>query len=135
MVSTRDRHGRVPRSDVKGIASARANGRSDFFEAVTRDVISYLSDVQPELMSNVRVDMATLPYGELADGVPRLWTPLRPEGRVILYRILIERGVKLHRNDEWHRRNNIETVTIEAIADLLGVDPYDLAPNRYFPHA
>jgi hypothetical protein len=24
---------------------------------------------------------------------------------------------------------------IEAIADLIDIDPYELAPNRYFPHA
>jgi lambda repressor-like predicted transcriptional regulator len=26
-------------------------------------------------------------------------------------------------------------VVIEAIADVLDIDPYELAPNRYFPHA
>jgi len=54
---------------------------------------------------------------------------------VILYRLPIERGFKLHRQDDWHRRNNIETTVIEAIADLIDIDPYELAPNRYFPDA
>jgi hypothetical protein len=26
-------------------------------------------------------------------------------------------------------------VVIEAIADVIDIDPYELAPNRYFPHA
>jgi len=76
-----------------------------------------------------------LPSGELADGQPRLWSIDKTESRVVLYRVAIERMAKLHRNDEWHRRNHIESVTISAIAELLDIDPYDFAPNRYFPHA
>ena len=135
MVATRRRHGRAPRSDVRGIAAANNGGRSALFVDVARDIINYLCDVQPELMRGVRVDMALLPQGELADGVPRLWTAQRAERRVIVYRLPIEKGAKLHRNDDWHRRNNIETCIIEAIAEVIDIDPVELAPNRYFPHA
>ena len=86
-------------------------------------------------MHDIQVEMTLLPSAERADGVPRRWTALRDERRVILYRLPIERGSKLHRDDDWHRRNNIETIVIEAIADLIDIDPYELAPNRYFPHA
>jgi hypothetical protein len=110
-------------------------GRNGFFMAVAKDVINYLCDVQADLMKGVRVEMGLLPSGELADGQPRLWSIDKTENRVVLYRVAIERMAKLHRNDEWHRRNHIESVTISAIAELLDIDPYDFAPNRYFPHA
>ena len=105
------------------------------FADIAKDVVNYLCDVQPSLMHDIQVEMTLLPSSERADGVPRRWTALRAERRVILYRLPIERGAKLHRNDDWHRRNNIETVVIEAIADVIDIDPYELAPNRYFPHA
>ena len=133
--SSASRHGRSPRSDVRGIAAADSGGRNAFFVDVARELINYLCDVQPERMHGVRVEMALLPAGELADGKPRLWTVLPSENRVIVYRLPIERMTKLHKDDQWHRRNNIESVVIEAISELLDIDPYDFAPNRYFPHA
>jgi hypothetical protein len=129
------RHGRAPRSDVRGIAAADTDGRNGFFISAAKDVINYLCDVQADLMKGVRVEMGLLPSGEFADGTPRMWGIDRPGNRVVLYRIPIERMAKLHRNDDWHRRNHIETVTISAIAELLETDPYDFAPNRFFPHA
>jgi len=132
---SKSRHGRAPRSDARGVAAVDTGGRNGFFMAVAKDVINYLCDVQADLMKGVRVEMGLLPSGELADGQPRLWSIDKPENRVVLYRVAIERMAKLHRNDEWHRRNHIESVTISAIAELLDIDPYDFAPNRYFPHA
>lgn len=129
------RHGRSPRSDVRGIAAVDRGGRNAFFVDVARDVINYLCDVRPAEMTGVRVDMALLPTGDSADGVPRMWSVVPTEKRVIVYRLPIERMTKLHKDDAWHRRNNIESVVIEAVSDLLGVDPYDFAPQRYFPHA
>lgn len=129
------RHGRPVRSDVRGIAAADVGGRNAFFVDVAKGVINYLCDVQPEKMSGVRVEMSSLPSGELADGLPRMWSVVPSEKRVVVYRLPIERMTKLHRDDDWHRRNNIESAVIEAIAELLGEDPFDLAPNRYFPHA
>jgi hypothetical protein len=133
--TTRNRHGRQLRSDVRGIAAIGAGDRNTSFAEIAKDVVNYLCDVQPTLMHDIQVEMTLLPSAERADGVPRRWTALRSERRVILYRLPIERGSKLHREDDWHRRNNIETIVIEAIADLIDIDPYELAPNRYFPHA
>jgi len=132
---TRNRHGRSPRSDIRGVAAVGIGGRNAAFADIAKDVVNYLCDVQPTLMHDIQVEMTLLPSGEYADGIPRRWTALRPERRVILNRLPIERGAKLHRDDEWHRRNNIETIVIEAIADVIDMDPYELAPNRYFPHA
>src|SRR6478752_1336664 len=53
------------------------------------------------------------------------------ERRVVLYRVPIERLVKLHRDDDWHRRSYIESCVFRAVAELLGKDPWDIAPERY----
>jgi hypothetical protein len=53
------------------------------------------------------------------------------ERRVILYRVPIERLAHLHRNDEIHRRMVIESCVFRAVAELLGKDPWDLAPERF----
>jgi hypothetical protein len=129
------RHGRAVRSDVRGIAAVDSGGRNAFFVDVAKGVINYLCDVQPVKMNGVRIEMASLPSGDNADGLPRMWSVFPDEKRVVVYRLPIERMTKLHRDDDWHRRNNIESAVIEAIAELVGDDPHDFAPNRYFPHA
>ncbi len=49
----------------------------------------------------------------------------------MLYRLPIERLAHLHRDDEWHRRSFIESCVFRAVAELLGKDPWDIAPERY----
>ena len=46
----------------------------------------------------------------------------------------IERLSKLHKRDAWHRRVLVESIVISAIAELLGTDPWHLAPDRFHPH-
>ena len=63
-------------------------------------------------------------------GVDRWRTDARAR-RVVLYRVPIERLAHLHRDDEWHRRSYIESCVFRAVAELLGKDPWDIAPERY----
>jgi hypothetical protein len=37
----------------------------------------------------------------------------------------------VHRNDELHRRMLVESCVFRAVAELLGKDPWDLAPERF----
>ena len=63
-------------------------------------------------------------------GVDR-WRVMLEERRVILYRLPVERLSRLHRYDDLHRRMMIESCVFRAVAELLGKDPWDLAPDRY----
>ena len=63
-------------------------------------------------------------------GVDR-WRVSTAERRVILYRLPIERLAKLHRSDALHRRMLVESCVFRAVAELLGKDPWDLAPDRF----
>ncbi len=66
-------------------------------------------------------------------GVDR-WRVFPAERRIVLYRLPIERLSKLHRYDELHRRMMIESCVFRAVAELIGKDPWELAPDRYRHH-
>jgi hypothetical protein len=91
----------------------------------------YLRDLWPEELSSVTFEVAGLP-SEITgtDGVDRWHVSIR-ERRVVLFRLPIERLSRLHRNDELHKRMMIESCVFRAVAELLGKDPWDLAPDRF----
>ena len=47
----------------------------------------------------------------------------------MLYRLPIERLSHLHVDDEAHQRMYVESCVFKAVAELLGKDPWDLAPT------
>jgi hypothetical protein len=127
----RDRHGRGIRSAVTGPHLPMLRTRVDFFDSCVASAVEYLRALWPAELSTVRFEVASFPPGEAgADGVDR-WH-VDPRGRrVVLYRVPIERLVHLHRDDDWHRRSYIESCVFRAVAELLGKDPWDIAPERY----
>jgi hypothetical protein len=63
-------------------------------------------------------------------GVER-WMVTPEMNRVVFYRLPIQRLSRLHENDEMHQRMMIETCVFRGVAELLGKDPWDLAPDRF----
>ena len=105
--------------------------RSEFFDACIGSAVEYLRELWPDELAGVRFEVARVPAGEPGpQGVAR-WRVSVPEKRVVLYRLPIERLAHLHRDDEWHRRSFIESCVFRAVAELLGKDPWDIAPERY----
>jgi len=128
---SRDRHGRGIRSSVTGPHLARLRTRLDFFDACIASAVEYLQELWPEEMAQVRFEVAGVPRGEPgAQGVDR-WRVDVKRRIVVLYRIPIERLAHLHKEDDWHRRSLIESCVFRAVAELLGKDPWDIAPERY----
>ncbi|HEY8589557.1 MAG TPA: metallopeptidase family protein [Naasia sp.] len=125
----RDRHGRGLRSSVTGPHLPILRGRIDVFEDAVADTAEYLRGLWPEL-DLVSFEVAGLPRSVGGAGVDR-WTVLPRENRIILYRLPIERMSKLHVNDEAHLRMLIESCVLRAVGELLGRDPWDLAPDRF----
>ncbi len=129
--TSRDRHGRGIRSSVTGPHLRRQRTRLDFFDSCIASAVEYLRDLWPDEMSRVRFEVAAVPPGEPSKhGVDR-WRVDVARRIVVLYRVPIERLAHLHKDDEWHRRSLIESCVFRAVAELLGKDPWDIAPERY----
>ena len=127
----RSRHGRGARGPVTGPHLPMLQNRIDFFDMTVASTADYLKGVWPDELSNVHFEVAATPIGNSGeDGVDR-WRVDAARRRIVLYRIPIQRLTKLHRDDEVHRRMYIEGCVFRAVAELLGKDPWDLAPDRY----
>jgi hypothetical protein len=127
----RDRHGRGIRSSVTGPFLPPLRSRIDLFDTTVASTVDYLRSMLPDDLSNVRFEVAPGPDSVIADvGVER-WFVDAPQRRVVLYRLPIQRLTRLHQNDELHKRMIIESCVFRAIAELLGKDPWDLAPDRF----
>ncbi|TFB53971.1 metallopeptidase family protein [Cryobacterium sp. TMT1-62] len=127
----RDRHGRGIRSSATGPYLPPLQTRIDNFDMTVASTVDYLRSVWPEQLGDVRFVVAAGPSSVLpAIGVER-WAVNAAERRVVFYRLPIQRLTRLHRNDDLHRRMVIESCVFRAIAELLGKDPWDLAPDRF----
>ena len=127
----RDRHGRGIRSALTGPHLPLLRSRADIFDETVASTAEYLKDLWPDQLDGVSFEVAAMPaqLGE-SPAVDR-WRVIVAERRVILYRLPIERLSRLHRYDDMHKRMMIESCVFRAVAELLGKDPWDLAPDRY----
>jgi hypothetical protein len=128
--TSRDRHGRGLRSSVAGPHLPFLRSRADAFETTVAATADYLRELWPDELATVRFEIAGLPAKPSGDHVERWWVSAA-ERRVVLYRLPIERLAHLHRDDELHRRLLTESCVVRAVAELLGRDPWDLAPDRF----
>ncbi|MFP7834021.1 metallopeptidase family protein [Marisediminicola sp. LYQ134] len=135
---SRDRHGRGIRSSVTVPPLPRLRTRADLFESTVASTADYLRDLWADDLHDVRVEVADLPsrLGVETDnptdtaGVER-WRVAPSEKRITLFRVPIERFSKLQRSDDVQRQLLVESCVFRAVAEYLGKDPWDLAPERY----
>lgn len=127
----RDRHGRGIRSAVTGPHLPLLSTRADLFETTVAQTAEYLKDLWADDLRDVSFEIAGLPTEVSASGGVDRWHVSVAERRVILFRLPIERLAKLHRSDALHRRMLVESCVFRAVAEFLGRDPWDLAPDRY----
>lgn len=125
----RDRH-RGIRSSVAGPTLPPLNTRVDFFDMVVSSTADYLRDIWPGELDTIRFEVAALPDATRGPQLER-WRVYPRERRIVLYRLPIQRLTRLHRNDDWHRRAVIESCVFRAVAELMGQDPWEIAPDRF----
>ncbi len=106
-------------------------GRIDFFEMSVASCADYLKGLWPQELGDVRFEIASAPAGALGPDEVERWAVDHARRRITLFRVPIERLSKLHRNDDVHRRLVIENCVFRAVAEYLGKDPWELAPERY----
>ncbi|ANP71631.1 hypothetical protein PA27867_0663 [Cryobacterium arcticum] len=93
--------------------------------------VDYLRMVWPAELADVTFEVAPGPVGVMEGvGVERYAVDARSR-RITFYRLPIQRLSRLHRNDEFHQRMVIESCVFRGVAELLGKDPWDLAPDRF----
>ena len=106
--------------------------RVDFFDACVASAVEYLRELWPDELAGVRFEVARrAAAANPGRTASTAGGSASRERRVVLYRLPIERLAHLHRDDEWHRRSFIESCVFRAVAELLGKDPWDIAPERY----
>lgn len=96
-----------------------------------RATADYLVDLWPVELANLRIEVMPMPDQPSAVRVVARWRVVADETLVVLYRIPIERMSRLHRDDDWHRRLMVESCVFRAVSELIGKDPWDLAPDRF----
>jgi hypothetical protein len=127
----RNRHGRSARGSITGPHLPMLHNRIDLFDLAVASTADYLKGLWPDDLAGVHFEIAAAPISTPGtDGVER-WRVDPATKRIVLYRIPIQRLTKLHRNDELHRRMLVESCVFRAVAELLGKDPWDLAPDRF----
>ena len=127
----RDRHGRGIRSSATGPFLPPLRTRIDTFDLTIASTVDYLRMVWPTELSDVTFEVAPGPVAVIEGvGVERYAVDARAR-RITFYRLPIQRLSRLHRNDEFHQRMVIESCVFRGVAELLGKDPWDLAPDRF----
>jgi hypothetical protein len=129
--SFRNRHGRGLRSSVTGPHLPVLRTRAETFEGTVAETADYLRGLWPEDLADVSFEIAGIPRSVSSQaGLDRWWVDQHSR-RVVLYRLPIERLSHLHVDDEAHQRMYVESCVFRAVAELLGRDPWDLAPDRF----
>ena len=119
------------RSLVTGPHLPLSHSRRDLFETTVRSTSDYLVNLWPAELANLSIDVMPMPdQPPGVRGVAR-WRVMVEHSLVVLYRIPIERMSRLHRDDDWHRRLMVESCVFRAVGELIGKDPWDLAPDRF----
>lgn len=128
----RNRHGRGLRSSVTGPHLPVLRTRAETFEGAVAEAADYLKGLWPDDLADVSFEIAGIPRAISSGGFDR-WSVDHAARRVVLYRLPIERLTHAHAEDESHQRVHVESCVLRAVAELLGRDPWDIAPDRFRP--
>jgi hypothetical protein len=127
----RNRHGRGLRSSVVGPYLPMLRTRIDMFDMTIASTAEYLRGLWPAELGGVGFEVAAAPEAALhGDHVDR-WKVDHQARRIVFFRLPILRFSRLHEGDEMHERMLVESCVFRAVADLLGKDPWELAPERF----
>lgn len=118
------------RSSVTGPRLPRLHSRGLLVEHTISLTAQYLKRVWPRELEGVRFEVAPFSLEATGGGVRR-WQVFHGERRIVFYRAAMERLTRLHRRDDLHRRMFVESCVFRAVAELLGKDPWELAPERF----
>jgi hypothetical protein len=125
---SRDRHGRGVRRPLWSPKFEPGLARVGNFASTVEDAASYLREIYPETFAELAVEVRDIPplKGELNS--LRRFAFHRESNTVYVYRVPIQfTGRRRDPIDEMFR---IETLVIEAAAEMMGRDPRDFLEDR-----
>jgi hypothetical protein len=131
----RDRHGRGLRSSAAGPHLPFLRTRNDLFDDIVASTAHYLKELWPDELDDVVFRVAGLPQRAPESAFERF--QVDKAARVVtFYRLPIERLTRTPESRqqgdaEWQHRILVEGYVFRAVGDLLGKDPWELAPDRY----
>lgn len=85
----------------------------------------------PQELASARFEVGLMPDSSPDGSKVARWKVIASEHRIILFRLPIERMARLHHDDELHRRMLIESCVFRAVAEYLGKEPWELAPEHF----
>jgi hypothetical protein len=126
----RDRHGRGLRSPVTGPHLPLLTTRIDEFEMTIAATASYLRGLWPELDGAV-FEVSQAPAEAIHDDHVDRWHVSHDERRIVFFRLPIVRFLRLQEGEDKDEKLLIESCVFRAVGELIGRDPWELAPGRY----
>ncbi len=118
------RHGRLGRSSVVRPPLPPLENRYERFDVAVTAAAEFLRAAWPDLR-DVHFEVADAPAHTSDAGVPR-WLVDRNDKRIVMYRIPIERLIKVPHVDDRVVRVSIEGAVFRAAAEYLGRDLWEL---------
>ncbi|MCI2958040.1 metallopeptidase family protein [Agromyces atrinae] len=127
----RNRHGRGPRSSIVGPYLPMLRSRIDEFDVNVATTAGYLKGLWPDDLDGVSFEVAQAPDDALhGDHIDR-WRVHHDTRRIVFFRLPIMRFSHTTEGDELRERMLVESCVYRAVAELLGKEPWELAPDRY----
>lgn len=105
------------------------DSRIERFDIIANTAIEFLRGAWPELRETELL-VASMPLAPTADGIP-LWHLDHARGRIVLFRVPIERLLVPGHDDAFHRRMAIEAATFRAAAEYVGRDPWEYGDHGH----
>lgn len=115
------------RSPIVGPPLPPLDSRIDRFDLIAATAMEFLRGTWPELRT-VRLEVAAMPVQSRDDGIP-MWHLDREAGRIVLFRVPIERLLPPGHDDALHRRMAVEAATFRAAAEYVGREPWELGEH------
>ncbi|MGO3648251.1 hypothetical protein [Agrococcus casei] len=133
MVRPSRRHGRRGmRSAVTGPELPLTVTRESQFVEWVSEAAAHAKSLWPEELARVRFQLSDVPR-ELPDDAGRvpLWHVDRELDVITVHRLVYEFMLRPQLEDDWHERFAVEGAVYRAVAEYLGRDPWEVAPDRF----
>ena len=126
----RDRHERGIRRPLLSKLFVHGQTRVPGFEQNVNGVFEYLQAIWPKELEDVTWQVRDAPsFSNETDQVKR-WSVDHGRRSIAIYRLPIERLGSHSRLKPLDEKMRVEEQVFEAVADLLGIDPWELVPEN-----